>query len=184
MPFMVPRDMLVKLLSLLRMDPAPSSTSELLRPRPIPATHVYKGFTWIPSLKRKLPHAWCDSADQTSTSIKHDDALVLTTIWDSCITQLFPLFTSRVLTLIRARMLCYSKRRLIQSFVLYLKKVHPRDWTLYVAARSNECNIRGGGGKLPTILASPSKLVPSPSFFHDLEKGQEVLWSYSGSSFF
>ena len=113
LPSLVPCDMLIKILSVLQLAPDQATTTEILQPQRIPTIHVDQGFTWIPHLKQKLPHWWCNSAEQTSTLVKHNNATILTSIWDSRITHLFPPFTSDVLTLIREKMICYSKRRLL-----------------------------------------------------------------------
>ena len=139
---LVPRSILTTLLTMLKLTPDTSGQLQELQPMSLPRVDHEEDITWLSTLNQALPHSWRASAETTSTSAKHDDASVQTSIWDLRISPLFPSFTSAILKLMRAAVVRYCKRKLYKSFVRYLRSVHPSSWTSYVAARSY--NTRGG----------------------------------------
>ena len=145
----------------------------------LPGFLLYKKICLICGVKQK----------QTTTSVKHYDAVVQTSIWDLWISPLFPLFTPAVLKFLRALLLRYNKRNLFRSFIRYLKSLHPTCWKSYVAARV--CHTNGGrdhssqsGQKRNHSSQLGGQKRPSPSFLRDVHQGRQVLWSYVNSSFF
>ena len=128
--YVVPRTILTWLISLLGNDKGSSRSLERLHPRPLPPSHRETAQTWIPALKKHLPHFWCEGKS-TSTSVKHNNAATQS-------------FTPPVLDQLRTVALRYCKRDLLRSFISYLKKSHPMCWKLYIVA----CAYNNKGGDI------------------------------------
>ena len=148
--------MLTLLLSTLELQQDKSKTREILQPMAIPPVHQELDYTWICSLNKTLPHLWRGSAKTTSTSVKHDNALVQTSIWDLGISPIFLLFTAAILKLIRAAVLRYCKRKLCRGFIAHLKHTHPSSWARYVATQGY--NTRGGRKRKGSVEVSENTL--------------------------
>jgi hypothetical protein len=97
---------------------------------PVPiAACIDEHRSWLPSIRRFLPHTWIDVHLVTTKAQKHDKALVPAHLWDSWITLLFP-DTQRALDLLRSVLLRRYRRSIFREVCAYLRTTFGLNWPL------------------------------------------------------
>ena len=127
--------------------------------------------TWIPSLRRFLPHSWIDATLVTSKAAKRDDAAAPTALWDERLRLLFP-YPAWVYTSLRRFLLARSRRRLLSELLVYLRSTYGLDWQAALQAHRRSAP-RHQGGWMDTSFSS---------LVHDVAQGCQVLYSFSGAT--
>ena len=88
--------------------------------------------TWLPGIKRFLPHAWVPVADViTDKAVKHDDAAVHTAMWDNRVTLLYSwptLQADRILNTFRVYLMRSHRNRLLTELRGYMHRTHGEFW--------------------------------------------------------
>ena len=81
---------------------------------------VDPGYTWISSLRCRLPHSWVDSAMVSTSAVKADAAEIPIHLWDHQITLVLPCTPSQ-LACFRVLALRFWRRTLLRSLCRCLK---------------------------------------------------------------
>ena len=99
--------------------------TEALVPKPIPTFEKDTATTYVPELQRHMTHAWREEVEATFTSVKHDDATVPIHWWNRRISDLFLSMTARCLDVLRAFVLRWAKRKVLQEILHFLQTYTP-----------------------------------------------------------
>jgi hypothetical protein len=112
----------------------------LLRP-PRPSTSS----TWLPALKKYLPHSWM-SAKESTKAVKNDDAGIPVHMWDQRILLVLP-WVAPVILFLRHHLMFLITRNLYVEFTDFMAKTHGRDWAsrLVVLKRAGRKEREQGG---------------------------------------
>ena len=117
----------------------------------IPATieppRVAADATWLPGIRRFLPHSWIPVSVITDKAVKHDDAAVHTAMWDNLFTLLYDWSLPRsahLLDLFRRRLMLSYRARLTGELHRYLADTHGLSWTRrLLSCRGQELSLAG-----------------------------------------
>lgn len=114
--------------------------------------------SWIPALKRWLPHSWIATEIVTPGAVKRDDADIPTHLWNKRLQLLYPRCSDQHLDQLRTFLLCKVVRRNVwRSFRCYLIDTYGINWADQLKAlRSSQ---QSGGSTL----------------FHDVKCGIDVI---------
>ena len=85
--------------------------------------------TYLPSLRRYLPHSWIETSLITAKAAKHDDAQVEHAMWDQRILLVLPWALS-ILSFLRRRLMSLIRIWMRQELCAYLRAAHGVDWVL------------------------------------------------------
>jgi hypothetical protein len=85
--------------------------------------------TWFSELQMFLPHSWVDSSLVTAKAAKRDDANVPSQLWDARCLLMFPYLT-KVITILRARLLIKASHRMMDEFRAYLRSLYGPSWAV------------------------------------------------------
>ena len=89
------------------------------------------GATWMPGIKRFLPHAWVPEDVITDKAVKHDDAAVHTAMWDNRITLVHPWSPPQALRILhtyRTYLIRSYRHRLLTELRGYMVRTHGDFW--------------------------------------------------------
>lgn len=110
--------------------------------------------SWLPNIQRYLSHDWID-ASLAECSIKNDNALTPSHLWDMRLFLLYPEVQLHHLNILRSWLLGRIRRRLYLELICFLNQRHSSDWlprllkvrgTLLKERRLTTAH-RGGGAK-------------------------------------
>jgi hypothetical protein len=138
--------------------------------------------TWIAPLQRFLPHSWIAGSLVTSKAAKRDDASAPTELWDQRLLLLFP-YPLSFYNCLRTLLLRRLRRRLLRSFLLYLRTTYGSVWpTTLLRYRQELTGSRSLGisGRFRHKGGDSNSL--SAALAHDVSQGAQVLYSFAGAS--
>jgi hypothetical protein len=112
----------------------------LLRP-PRPSTLS----SWLPALKKYLPHSWMNSQASTK-AVKNNDAGIPVHMWDQRILLVLP-WVAPVILFLRRHLMFLITRNVYVEFAEFMPKTHGRDWAskLVVLKRAGRKEREQGG---------------------------------------
>jgi hypothetical protein len=96
----------------------------LVRP-PRPSTSS----TWLPGLKKYLPHSWMESKVASTKAVKSDDAGIPIHMWDQRTLLVLP-WVAPFLFFLRRHFLFLILRNLFLEFKDFMDMTHGKDWSI------------------------------------------------------